>query len=590
MLIRTPYERRLTITPSRRKAAPGAGIHLVIRNARIADGLGNELRDGDLAVKDGRVAAIGRIQDSVAPELNAQGHVLAPGAVDLHTHYDAQITWDSTCSPSPALGVTTVVIGNCGFGIAPTPPERREMVLANLAEVEAMPLETLKQGVDWGFESFGEYMELLRRKSVYPNVAVLASHTVMRTAVMGAAGSERESTPAELERILELFKEAMDAGAIGLGSSTNENHRGFGGIPIASRMASEDEFRALSRVMRSYGHGTFMATCGHHTTVPFLEELVEISGRPSVYAPLVAYPNDPARAPGILAQCDAARARGHAVYAQASCQPLSLAFPLDGAYILKTIHPWPASGTHAEHMRIFADPGFRDAIRHSLSVYDPKRVFNGNWQLMDVTTTSLAMNAALDGRNIAEIAAERGRDPVDVFFDLALEENLKTIFTGRILNVDEAKVAEILRNDGALVSLSDAGAHNTLLCDAGYAMYLFGRWVREVGAMDLPTAIRKVTSDAADVYGIIDRGRLTVGAFADMILFDPETITITRPERHKDMPAGGERLLRRAPGLLGTWVNGVQVFDGTNYMLHARGPGHLLTRFATGSPKLAMPG
>ena len=241
-------------------------------------------------------------------------------------------------------------------------------------------------------------------------------------------------------------------------------------------------------------------------------------------------------------------------------------------------------------MRIFADPGFRDAIRHSLSVYDPKRVFNGNWQLMDVTTTSLAMNAALDGRNIAEIAAERGRDPVDVFFDLALEENLKTIFTGRILNVDEAKVAEILRNDGALVSLSDAGAHNTLLCDAGYAMYLFGRWVREVGAMDLPTAIRKVTSDAADVYGIIDRGRLTVGAFADMILFDPETITITRPERHKDMPAGGERLLRRAPGLLGTWVNGVQVFDGTNYMPHARGPGHLLTRFAAGSPKLAMPG
>jgi len=241
-------------------------------------------------------------------------------------------------------------------------------------------------------------------------------------------------------------------------------------------------------------------------------------------------------------------------------------------------------------MRLFADTGFRDAIRKSLSVYDPKRVFNGAWQYMEVTTTALAKNAALEGRSIADICAANGRDPVDVFFDLALEEDLKTVFTGRILNVDEAKVLEILRNDGALVSLSDAGAHNTLLCDAGYAMYLYGRWVRENKALDLPTAIRKVTSDAADVYGIIDRGRLSVGAFADMILFDPETITITRMERHKDMPAGGERLLRRAPGLLGTWVNGVQVFDGTDYVRHARGPGHVLTEFAKGTPKLAMPG
>ena len=561
---------------------------LVIKNARIADGLGNPLVEGDLAVKDGRVAAIGRITDTLARNVDAKGMVLAPGAVDLHTHYDAQVTWDSTCSPSPALGVTTVVIGNCGFGIAPTPPGRRETVLANLAEVEAMPLAALQAGVDWGFESFAEYLDLLRRKSVYPNVASLASHTVMRTAVMGDAGSEREATPDELAQILGLFRDAMAAGAVGLGSSTNENHRGFGGIPIASRMASEEEFRALSRVMAEYRHGIFMATCGHHTTVPFLEELAVISGRPSVYAPLVAYPNDPGRAPGILAQCDAARARGVPVYAQASCQPLSLAFTLDAAYILKTIHPWPAHGTPAELLAIYADPAFRAAIRDTLSRPDPRRIFNGNWHLMDVTSTALAKNAGLDGRSIADIAAAQNRDPVEVFFSLAVEENLQTVFTGRILNVDEVKVGEILRNDGALVSLSDAGAHNTLLCDAGYAMYLYGRWVRELGAMDLPTAIRKVTSDAADVYGIIDRGRLTLGAFADMILFDPDTITITRPERHRDMPAGGERLLRRAPGLLGTWVNGVQVFDGTDYVRHARGPGHVLTEFIQGTPSLAM--
>ena len=562
---------------------------LIIRNARIADGLGNKLIDGDLAVKVSRVVAIGRIREDAATTVDARGMVLAPGVVDLHTHYDAQVTWDPTCSPSPALGVTTVVLGNCGFGIAPTPPNRRETVLANLAEVEAMPLEALKAGVDWGFESFAEYLDLLKRKSVYPNVASLASHTVMRTAVMGDAGSERASTPDELRQIVVLFRQAMEAGALGLGSSTNENHRGFGGIPIASRMATEDEFRALMGVMKDYRHGAFMATCGHHTTVDFLAELATISGRPAVYAPLVQYPNDPGRATGIMAACDAARARGVPVYAQASCQPLSLSFTLDGAYILKTIHPWPAQGTHAELLATFADPTFRAAIRDTLSRPDPRRIFNGNWALMDVTSTALAKNAGLDGRSIAEIAATTGRDPVEVFFDLAVDEDLKTMFTGRILNVDEAKVGEILRNDGALVSLSDAGAHNTLLCDAGYAMYLYGRWVRELGAMDLPTAIRKVTSDPADVYGIQDRGRLTVGAFADFILFDPDTITITRLERHHDMPAGGERLLRRAPGLLGTWVNGVQVFDGENYVRLARGPGHVLTQFVQGSPKLAMP-
>jgi N-acyl-D-aspartate/D-glutamate deacylase len=563
---------------------------LVFRNACIADGLGDPLIEGDLAVTKGRVAAVGRIRDGGAETIDARGLVLAPGVIDLHTHYDAQLTWDKTASPSPALGVTSVVIGNCGFGIAPTPANRRDTVLANLSEVEAMSLDALRAGVDWGFETFGEYLELLRRKSVYPNVAVLASHTVMRTAVMGDEASERPSTPNELEQMLALFREAMDAGAIGLGSSTNENHRGFGGIPIASRMANEDEFRAFMRVLADYHHGAFMATCGYHTTIDFLEELATISGRPALYAPVVHYSNDPGRAPAILSACDAARGRGIPVYAQASCQPLSLSFSLTSAYILKTIHPWPADGTSDQLQRIFADPAFRQSVRETLSRPDPRRIFSGDWALMDVTSVALPKNAALEGRTIADIAGAQARDPLDVFLDLGLDEDLQTLFTGRILNVEEDKVGDILRNDGALVSLSDAGAHNTFLCDAGYAMYLFGRWVRELRALDLPTAIRKVTSDPADVYGIVDRGRLVPGAHADMILFDPDTIGITKMERHRDMPAGGERLLRRATGLHGTWVNGVKVFDGADYVPHARGPGEVLTQFTPGKPTLAMPG
>jgi N-acyl-D-aspartate/D-glutamate deacylase len=563
---------------------------LLVKNARVADGLGNPLVEGDLAVKDGRVAAVGRIRDDAAQVVDAKGMVLAPGCVDLHTHYDAQLTWDQTCSPSPALGVTTVVIGNCGFGIAPTPANRRDTILANLSEVEAMSLDALKAGVDWGFESFGEYLALLRRKGVYPNVAALASHTVMRTAVMGDEGSQRPSTPDELQQMLGLFREAMDAGAVGLGSSSNENHRGFGGIPIASRMASDDEFRAFMKVMADYDHGAFMITCGDHMGPGFLEELATISGKPSVYAPLLHYSNEPDRAPKIIAECDAARARGVPLYAQTSCQPLSLSFTLDHAYILKTVSPWPATDDPAELRKIFADPSFRAAIRQSLGAYEPSRIFNGRWDRMDVTTTALPKNAGLEGRTIAEIAAEQGRDPVDAFFDLGLEENFQTIFTGRILNNEEDAVGRMLTNDGVLISLSDAGAHNTFLCDAGYAMYLYGRWVRELGLFDLPTAIRKVTSDPADVYGLVDRGRLTRGAWADMILFDPDRIAITKMERHKDMPAGGERLLRRAPGLKGTWVNGVQVFDGERYVAHAKGPGQVLSKFRAGGPRLAMPG
>ena len=563
---------------------------LVIKNARIADGLGNPLVEGDLAVKDGRVAAIGRIRDPAGETVDAKGLVLAPGAIDVHTHYDAQLTWDMTCSPSPALGVTTVVVGNCGFGIAPTPPERRDTVMKNLSEVEAMSLDALRVGVDWGFESFGEYLDLLTRKSVYPNVGVLASHTTMRTAVMGDAGSERPSTSEEVRQLVGLFREAMAAGAMGIGSSTNENHRGFGGIPIASRMASEDEFRDLVKVMADYRHGLFMATCGHHTGIDFLAELARISGKPSIYAPLLHYSNAPERARGIMAECDAARARGLPVYAQTSCQPVSLSFNLTSAYILKTVHPWPASDDLAVLCPLFADPAFRQAFRDTLAKPDPRRVFNGRWDLMDVTSVTLPKNARLEGRSIAEIAAEQGRDPVDVFLDLGLEENLGTIFTGRILNVEEDRVAELLLNDGVLVSLSDAGAHNTFLCDAAYSMHLYGRWVRERRLMDLPTAVRKVTSDPADVYGIVDRGRLTKGAHADMILFDPDTIAAGKLERHRDMPAGGERLLRRAAGLKGTWVNGVKVFDGENYVQLARGPGEVLRKFRDVRPSLAMPG
>ena len=560
---------------------------LIIRNALIADGLGHPLVEGDLGVQDGRVAAVGKVEGKTTEIFDAEGHVLSPGVVDLHTHYDAQLTWDKTASPSGSLGVTTVVIGNCGFGVAPAPANRKDSIIANLAEVEGMSLESLKAGMDDDYETFGEYLTLLRRKGVYPNVACLASHTVMRTVVMGDEGSERPSTPSEMKAMVGLLRDAMDAGAIGLATSSNENHRGAGGIPIASRLATDDEFRALVEVLQDYDHGVFMATFGERHSIPFLEDLCKISGKPGFYAAHFHYAHQPDRATNIMNMAADARRRGIPVYTQGSCQPLSLTTTLDKAYVLKAMHPWPSTEDHDELRIIFSDPAFRKSFRETLGKSDSQHIFKGRWDWVPIAVAGLEENQHLVGKTIAEVAQERGEDPFDTFLNIGLEEDFATKFSFYILNMDENGVAELITNDGTLVSLSDAGAHNALLCDAGYAMHLLGHWVRDKGLFDLPTGIRKVTSDPAEVYGIIDRGRLTPGAWADMILFDPDKIGITNMSRHFDLPAGGERLLRKAPGLHGTWVNGVQIFDGNDY-LDVTAPGHVLTKFNGSLPRLGM--
>jgi N-acyl-D-aspartate/D-glutamate deacylase len=561
---------------------------LVIRNARIADGLGNRVFEGDLAVDRGRVAAVGRVADDGAETVDAGGMVLSPGVIDVHTHYDAQLSWDPSCSPSPALGVTTVVIGNCGFGIAPATPETREQILANLSVVEAMSLETLKAGVRWEFESFAEYLAMLRRRGAVPNVAAYASHSTMRTVIMGAEASKRAATPDEIAHMTAIFRDAMRAGAMGLGSSTFENHNGAGGIPVPSRLADDDEFRALAKVVGEFGVGSMMATCGERTTIDFFAELAALSGRPAVFAALLYNPAQPERAHGISAAAAAARARGLPVYTQASCQPLSMDFALTSAYPMLMLARWPQSNDPAVLAPIFADPGFRRAVREDLARPRPTRLFNGDWDRVEVTIAARPEHRALEGRAIGAIAASRGADPLDTFLDIGLADGLATTFTAKLLNAEEDKVAELLANDGNLVSLSDAGAHHTFFCDAGFGMHFLGHWVRERKRFTLPAAVKKLTSDLADIYGLPDRGRLVPGAWADMILFDPAMIGVGKTERVNDLPAGGARLIRRAPGLLGTWVNGVRVFDGRDYT-RVKPPGEIVTSFSRARPTVGMP-
>jgi N-acyl-D-aspartate/D-glutamate deacylase len=563
---------------------------LIIRNALLVDGSGRPGEVTDVAVLGERVSEIGEVRGGARAEIDATGLTLAPGIIDAHTHYDAQLTWDPTASPSPALGVTTVVIGNCGFGIAPATPATRELILANLSEVEAMSLDSLRAGVKWEFETFPEYLDMLRRDGVYPNVASFASHSAIRTVVMGTDASVRQARPDELRTMTRMFREAMQAGAIGLGSSTFENHNGRDGIPMPSRLAARDEFLAFAGVMGELGTGLTVITCGESTDIAFLAELARASGRPAIYAPLLHYGNQPERARGIMLQCRDARRQGLPVYAQASCQPLSMDFRLDSAYPMLTVEPWSEldPGDPASLRASFRDAGFRARFKQSLSRVEGGRIFNGNWAHVEVALAGREANRALEGATLAAIARARGVDPADLFFDLALEEDLETTFTAKLLNIDEDRVDELLQDAGNMVSLSDGGAHLTFFCDAGFGMHFLGHWVRELRRFDLASAVRKLTSDVADIYGLIDRGTLRPGAYADMILFDAATIGITGTRRVADLPNGAARLLRSATGLKTVWVNGTAIFSDGQYSAGRR-PGHVLGQFATAKPRVGMP-
>lgn len=556
---------------------------LVIKNAEVIDGLGNPPLAADVAVSNGRIVDIGEIAAAARETVDADGLVLAPGVIDLHTHYDAQLTWDARSSPSPALGVTTVVIGNCGFGIAPCAPDVRDLMAENLSVVEGMNLDALRSGVEWGFESFAEYLEFLRRKGPYPNVAAFVGHTPIRTTVMGREGSERAATADEIAKMRVLVSDALDAGAIGFASSVGANHVGYGGVPMPSRLADADELRQLVGVLADRGRGIFHigAGEGERLGVEDLARLALETDRPVVFSPVFHNPAFPGGAAERLTACDAARADGAQLYGQVSCQPLSHDFTLRAAYLMYSLEAWTdlRSADVATLTAAFRDPDFRTRFRDGFDTPQKGRIFYGDWTRVDVASCTTPRNAMFEGLSIAEIAEDAGSDPVDAFFDLALSEDLETVFNAKVMNSDEDAVARLIASESAVIAQSDAGAHLDYFCDAGYALYLFGHWVRERGEMDLAEAVRRVTSLPARLYRIPDRGRIGIGAWADLILFDPATVGVSKSRRVADFPAGASRLVRDPVGLAKVWVNGTRIFDGADYVALERGPGHVLDRF-----------
>ncbi len=557
---------------------------LVVENATIIDGSGAPARPGGVAVKDGRIAAVGADLGAARERVDAGGLVLAPGIVDIHTHYDAQLTWDPFATPSTALGVTTVVIGNCGFTIAPCRPDDRDLTLRALTHVEGMSLDALRAGVNWDFETYPQFLDAMERRGVVPNVGSFLGHSSLRTWVLGADATRRPATEAEVAEMRRLVLEALRAGAIGFATSTLEQHNGENGIPMPSRLADERELLALTGALGEAGRGVFMLTKGMTSTIPWLEKVAANSGRPVMIAAMFVDPGDPSRVFRELGEIEAARSRGRELWAQVGCFALGMEFTLRHPYPLEAFLAWrPAieAMTETDYRRVLSDPSFRAKLKQEAATTGvPNRFSNKTWPHLTVMKVTRPEHRHLLGKSIGELARESGKDPFDVFLDFGLDGEMDAMFDCRLFNTDEDEVKKLLRHPNAAVALSDAGAHLSFLCDAGFGLHLFGHWARERGDLTLEEAVKRVTSDVATAYRIKDRGRLAPGAWADLLLFDPKTVGRGPKRRVNDLPTGADRLDTPAVGVHGVWVNGVRTVNEAGVIPTCGRPGRVLREFS----------
>ncbi len=555
---------------------------LVIRGGTVVDGGGTPGRRADVAIRDGRIAAVGEIRERGAREIDAGGLIVAPGFLDVHTHYDAQYTWDPYATSSIWHGVTTTVIGNCGFAIAPCRPADRDLIMRTLVRVEGMSLAAMRAGITWGFETFPEYLDHLERGNPSLNVAALLGHSTIRQWVMGGDSQHRVATSEEVEAMCGLVREAMAAGAIGLGSSTAEAHVGDGGLPVASRLADRSEFLALTRAMGESGRGLFQITIGPKTTLEDLREIWRVSGRPAIWAAFFQRDDRPEYVPEHLARTEAFHREGVEVRPQVSCRPLTMDFTMRNPYPFEGMPAWQQvmRRPESEWLAVYRDPAFRAALKADL---DARRlaVFRGRWDLVQVLRASRPEHQALVGTSLADLARRTGQHPVDAWLDLVVADGLDVEFLAGLLNTDEQVVGDLIAHPLTLITLSDAGAHLSLMCDAGYSSTLLGKWVRGLGRLTLEAAVKRLTDDPARAYRIPERGRLAPGYWADVVIFDAAIVDALPAEWRHDLPGGEPRFVSRARGVEWSLVNGEPVLERGRVIERPAGrrPGRVLRRF-----------
>ena len=533
---------------------------LLIRGGTIVDGSGTPAFRGDVAVTGGKIAAVGRVDGSAKRTIEADGRAVTPGFVDIHTHYDAQVFWDRMLTISPWHGVTTVVMGNCGFGIAPTRPSERSLIVRSLEKVEGMSREALEAGLgeDWGFETFPEFLGAIERRGAAINTAAMVGHTPIRFYVMGEAATERAATAEEIDRMAALVAQAMEAGAVGFATSRAPTHVVYEGRQAPSRAAELGEIDALARALRPLGRGVVQAAFGPGFFLEQFASLARASGRPITWTALLTGLRGPGWHRDVLERSRSLQAEGLAVYPQVTPRPLNFEFDWKEPFLFEGMPEFRAvsAADAGEKKRLYADPDFRRTIRERIGGKGSAR-FSERWARTHISYSPTAPE--LEERLVSEVAEERGVDPLDLVLDLGLASNLEARFRMAVLNTDESEVAECLVDSSTMLGLSDAGAHASQLCDACYSTDLLAKWVRTKGLLSLEAAIQLLCSRPADIFGFADRGRIAQGLAADLVVFDPATVGASPLRRVHDLPAGADRLVADATGVDAVIVNGTVV-------------------------------
>ena len=533
---------------------------IVIKGGTVIDGTGTPGVAADVAIDGGRVTEVGPNLkgDRV---LDASGHVVAPGFIDIHTHYDAQVFWDPQLTPSCFHGVTTVVAGNCGFSIAPTRPEHVDLIARTLENVEDMNVDALAAGVPWDtFSTFPEYLASVEHSGLGLNFTAYIGHTALRLFAMGDEAYERAATAEEIAQMRDILTEAMEAGAAGFATSFAPTHRGAGGKPVPSRFAERDEIEGLLEALGEVGRGVAALTPGELLGVPDLYELQPRIGVPFTFTALLTMPNGAHMK--MLDLNNAGWAKGSQVWPQVSPRPLKFAMTMTEPFTLN-VNPQFAALMTADvetRRKAYADPAFREK---AIVDWEGMTFGNPRWETYEIAESTV--HPELDGRRLDAIAAERGASPFDVLMDLAIEE--PTMRVGCMLaNDDPEEVAKVLVAEHCALGLSDAGAHVSQLCDAPQATDYLGNWVRDKQLLPLEEAVRRLTSQPADIYGFTDRGRVVPGAWADVVVFDADTVAPGPLRRVRDFPANSERLTADQPiGIRHVLVNGTPIqIDGVH--------------------------
>jgi N-acyl-D-amino-acid deacylase len=542
---------------------------LLIKNGRIVDGSGMPSFRGDVAVKDGKIVELGKLSGPARRTIDAGGRVVAPGFIDNHCHYDAQVTWDPLCSFSPDHGATTVIFGNCSLALAPVRRGTEKRVAEFLSYVEAIPMEVLNTvEVDW--ETIPQYMDRLD-KHLGVNVGTLIGHSTVRYYVMGDDCQKRAATEAELDRMREVVRDGLAAGALGLSVSRNKGHYDPQGVHIPALWADEKEIFALGDVLREMGTGVIQSGGGRAAELKdgLMSRLSEATGRTVLYNNLGQTVREPDAWQRHMARVEETSRAGIRAYPLCSPNRTTQSFTMKNCQVFRGSPTWHPIllASDEEKLRAYSDPAIRqklheEVVEHTVEV--PAAGYSRRWyDYMWVEAPALAKNQSLKGKTIAQVAEAQGKRIIDAFLDLVVEEKLETGFMQSENNVDDAAMAKILTYPNAIVGLSDGGAHVQFHGGYGYSTRLLSEWVREKGVMSLEHAVRRLTFDSASAFGLYDRGLLRPGMAADIVIFDPDTVRPLPEVVVHDFPAGGWRMKEPAAGIMATIVNGeVLIEDG----------------------------